>query len=347
MKKYLALLLALVMVLALVACGQSKSSAAPAESAATAAPAAEENKPVKITFAELNSETSQPGQWCYHIMELAKAADVGLDFDFYPNGSLVSQDMEAVQGGLCDMMMLTYSTGASIYGPMAAFDAPYIFTTAEQSDKIFDINSPAMTYLNENIVPLGVRCLGAYYAGNRQTTTTEKPLYSVDDMKGLKLRVVNGELYIRLFRAFGCEPTPMAFSEVPAALVTGVVEGQENPYASITASKFWDIQKYVIETNHMPANYPMFVNEAFFQKLSPAQQKALTDAVQQASRERTKIIGDAIDSDRQLCKDNGMTIITEADGLDLESFTKAAMAIYDDYKTEWGEMPDKIRSCYN
>lgn len=341
MKKILSLVLALCMVMSLAACDQKADG-----DQSNTDNEVEENTPIKLRFAELNAENSNAGKMDKRVMELCEAADVGLSFDFYPNGSLVSQDMEAVQAGLCDIMMMTFSTASSIYAPMGAFDAPYIITDVEQAEKVFDYESAASTKLNENLVPLGVRFLGSYYAGNRNTSTTNKPIYSVDDMKGLKIRVVNGDLWISLFRAFGAEPTPMAMSEVSSALVTGVCEAQENPYSSFVTNKMYEIQDYAIETGHMPANYPYFINEATFNKLSKAQQEVLINAVQQAANETTERLHDQMEEDKQLCIDNGMTVIGVEDGLDLDSFKEAAMSVYDEYLDAWGDMPDTIRSCY-
>lgn len=340
MKKILHLALCFTLIISLVSCGQENSGDTSGTGGGT------ENKPITIKLADLNSELSNSGQWCQRIKESIESADVNITVEYYPNGSLVGQDIEAIQAGICDMMMTTFSTAAAIWGPLGAFDAPYIIENKEQANNIFDYNSEASKTMNENLPGVGVRFLGSYYAGGRMTTTTDKPIYSVDDMKSLKIRVVNGELWISLFRAFGAEPTPMAMSEVSAALVTGVCEGQENPYSALVSNNLYEIQDYVIETNHMPANYPMWINENTFQKMSTEQQQVVIDAVQEASDYITDKILASQETDKQTCIDNGMICITEEDGLDIESFQNAAMTVYEEYKEEWGDMPDIIRSCY-
>lgn len=345
-KKVFAAVLAAGMALSLAACGQTPSSSAPS----TGAPAASvpsENAAITIKLADLNSEAGASGQWCQRIKKTIEDADVNITVEYYPNGSLVGQDIEAIQAGICDMMMTTFSTAAGIWDPLGAFDAPYIIEDKEQAEKIFAYDSAAAVKMNETLPSLGIRFLGSYYAGGRMTTTTNKAIYSVDDFKSFKIRVVNGDLWISLFRAFGAEPTPMAMSEVSAALVTGVCEGQENPYSSFISNNMYEIQKYVIETNHMPANYPMWINESTFQKLSGEQRQVVIDAVQEASSWNTNRLAESMANDKQTCIDKGMTIITEAEGLDLESFKNAAMTVYDEYADKWGDMPDVIRSCYN
>lgn len=349
MKKLAATLLALSMALSLAACGGSGGSSTPNPSGGSGAPAVSqpaENKPITIKLADLNAEVSNSGIWCQRIKKSIEDANVNITVEYYPNGSLVGQDIEAIQAGICDMMMTTFSTAAGIWDPLGAFDAPYIIENKDQAENIFAYDSAAAQAMNAELPSRGVRFLGSYYAGGRMTTTTNKPIYSVDDFKSVKLRVVNGELWIALFRAFGAEPTPMAMSEVSAALVTGVCEGQENPYSSLVTSKMYEIQKYVIETNHMPANYPMWINEATFQKMSPEQQQVVIDAVQEASTWTTENLASKLEEDKQTCIDKGMTCITADDGLDLESFRDAAMTVYDEFGEKWGDMPDIIRSCY-
>lgn len=342
MKKLLALLLASIMVISLAACGQKDTP----QNDSQGTNGEEENKPITLTLSDLNAETGHTGIFCKHFKETIEAAGVNITIDYYPNGTLTGQDIEAVAAGLCDIMQCTPSTAAGIWAPMAAMDAPYIYTDVDEAMAVVRPGSAWMEYANENMRASNVMMVGMFYAGTRETTTTSKPIYSLDDMKGLKLRVVNGDLYIKLFRAFGCEPTPMAFSEVPTALVTGVCEGQENPYSAIVSSNLYEIQDYVIETHHMPANYGFYMNAASWDKLSSAQQEVLLDAMYETGCWNSAWIAEDLDKNRQICVDNSMTIITEADGLDLASFEQAAMGIYDDYADEWGDAVSIIKSCY-
>jgi len=345
MKKFVALMLSLIMVMSLVACGQKEEAPAPEaggeEVVAT-------NDPITLTFSDLNAETGHTGIYAKKFKEIVEAKGVNITIDYYPNGTLTGQDIEACAAGLCDFLQCTPSTAAGIWAPMAAMDAPYIYTTKEEALKVVAPGSDWMTYVNDpaNMPSTGVRMVGAFFAQTRETTTTDKPIYSLDDMKDMKLRVVNGDLYIKLFRAFGCEPTPMAFSEVPTALVTGVCEGQENPYSSLVTSKMYELQDYVIETHHMPANYGYYMNQKAWEKCSPDQQKAIEEAFYEASTWQNNWIFEDLEKNRQICADNGMTIITEADGLDLEGFTAAAMTIYDEYVDEWGDAVSIIQGCY-
>ena len=345
MKKFVALMLSIVLVFALVACGQKEEAPAPE---AGGAPAVEENKPVTLKYSDLNAETSHTGIYAKKFKEIVEAKDVGITIDYYPNGTLTGQDIEACAAGLTDFLQCTPSTAAGIWAPMAAMDAPYIYTTKEEALKVVAPGSDWLTYVNDpaNMPAAGVRMVGAFFAQSRETTTTDKPIYSLDDMKGMKFRVVNGDLYIKLFRAFGCEPTPMAFSEVPTALVTGVCEGQENPYSSLVTSKMYEMQDYVIETHHMPANYGFFMNQQAWEKLSPAQQKAVEESFYEASEWQNNWIFEDLEKNRQICIDGGMTVINEENGLDLAAFTAAAMTIYDEYADQWGDAVSIIQGCY-
>lgn len=267
MKRYLSLALALVMVLALSACGSKSDTPSNGSDAESA-------KKVVLKYSELNSEQTSQYRWDAKFKELVEEKTNGsVEIDIYANGQLSSQDPEAVTNGICDILMCVPSNWSDYYSEIAAVDAPYAITSAEEGIKVFATpDSPVLARANEALKDSNAIWLSAYYEGSREMTTTDTPIYTLADLKPLKMRVVNSDLYIQLFKAFGCEATPMAWSEVASGLITGVIDGQENPITGYKEDSIQELQKYCILTHHLPANYGMFMNLNKFNSLTEEQQ---------------------------------------------------------------------------
>ena len=270
MKRYLSLALALVMVLALSACGSKSDTPSNGSDAESA-------KKVVLKYSELNSEQTSQYRWDAKFKELVEEKTNGsVEIDIYANGQLSSQDPEAVTNGICDILMCVPSNWSDYYSEIAAVDAPYAITSAEEGIKVFATpDSPVLARANEALKDSNAIWLSAYYEGSREMTTTDTPIYTLADLKPLKMRVVNSDLYIQLFKAFGCEATPMAWSEVASGLITGVIDGQENPITGYKEDSIQELQKYCILTHHLPANYGMFMNLNKFNSLTEEQQAAI------------------------------------------------------------------------
>lgn len=337
MKRYLSLALALVMVLALSACGSKSDTPSNGSDAESA-------KKVVLKYSELNSEQTSQYRWDAKFKELVEEKTNGsVEIDIYANGQLSSQDPEAVTNGICDILMCVPSNWSDYYSEIAAVDAPYAITSAEEGIKVFATpDSPVLARANEALKDSNAIWLSAYYEGSREMTTTDTPIYTLADLKPLKMRVVNSDLYIQLFKAFGCEATPMAWSEVASGLITGVIDGQENPITGYKEDSIQELQKYCILTHHLPANYGMFMNLNKFNSLTEEQQAAIIEASCEASDWMCEDRAAALDACREELEADGMIFIGEEEGLKIDEFKDAAMTVYDLYADQWGDMVDVI-----
>lgn len=343
MKKHLSLVLILLIMLSLLsACnGQQSANSSPANASGAGSAAV---KPVVLKFSELNSEQTSQYRWDKKFADLVEEKTNGsIKIEIYPNGQLSSQDPEAVTTGICDILQCIPSNWSDYYPELAAVDAPYSLISAEEAIKVMATpSSPVLARVNEALKADNVIWLAGYYEGSREITTTKAPVYSLADLKSLKIRVPNSELYIKLFESFGCEATPMAWSEVAAGLITGVIDGQENPITGYKEDSLQELQKYCILTHHLPANYGMWMNRGVFDKLSAEQQTTLIEAACEASAWMTNDRAQALDACRAELEADGMTFIGEEEGLKLKEFENAAMRVYDLYADKWGDMAKVI-----
>jgi tripartite ATP-independent transporter DctP family solute receptor len=174
-----------------------------------------------------------------------------------------------------DMAVSTYGV------KYAVMSAPFLFPGYDGVDKVY--KGKLGEKLNEALVKSGnMRILGLSRRGAR-LLTANKPIPTPAELKGLKLRVPEIPQWVAIWKEIGALPTPVAWPEVFTALQTGVVNGQENPILQIHEAKLYEVQKYVMMTEHLSPYFHWIANEKFLQGLSPANRKIVEDAVKSAA----------------------------------------------------------------
>jgi tripartite ATP-independent transporter DctP family solute receptor len=174
-----------------------------------------------------------------------------------------------------DMAVSTYGV------KYAVMSAPFLFPGYDAVDKVY--KGKLGEKLNEALVKSGnLRILGLSRRGARLLTAS-KPITTPADVKGLKLRVPEIPQWVTVWKELGALPTPVAWPEVFTALQTGVVNGQENPVLQIYEGKLYEVQKFVMMTEHISSYFHWVANEKFLQGLSPANRKLVEDVVKSAA----------------------------------------------------------------
>lgn len=214
--------------------------------------ASAEIKERTLRFAFVNKEGHPQEQGAAKFKELVEAASGGkIKVVLFPGGQLGGdvQMISALQGGnIVDMTVMNAGILANINPEFGLFDLPFMFDSGEQADKVVDGAFGAK--MNGLIEDKGLHALGYFELGFRNVTNSARPVAKVEDLAGLKLRVVQAPIYIDLFTALGVNPTPMPFAEVYNALEQKVVDGQENPVSVIESAKLYEVQKYLTFTRH-------------------------------------------------------------------------------------------------
>jgi tripartite ATP-independent transporter DctP family solute receptor len=200
----------------------------------------------------------------------------------YPSSQLGNelQQQSALQGGVQEMLVASTTSLAGIVKEFGLFDFPFLFSNARQADAMVD--GPLGKLLGARLADKGVIVLAFFDLGFRNVTNSKRPITKAEDLEGLKLRVIPNPVFLETFKTFKANPIPMPFAELYGALESKAVDGQENPYAVILSSKFYEVNKYVSATNHVYATNPVQISKRFWDKLSPAEQKLLQDAAIEA-----------------------------------------------------------------
>ena len=190
------------------------------------------------------------------------------------------QQQSAMMGGVQEMLVASTTSLAGVVKEFGLLDFPFLFSNPRQADAMVD--GPLGKMLNARLSDKGIVVLGFFDLGFRNVTNSKRPITKGEDLDGLKLRVIPNPVFIETFKTFKANPVPMPFAELYGALENKAVDGQENPYAVILSSKFYEVNKYVSETNHVYATNPIQISKRFWEKLSATEQKLIQDAATEA-----------------------------------------------------------------
>lgn len=187
-----------------------------------------------------------------------------------------TQMQQALIGGAQEMMVGSTATLVGITKEMALWDTPFLFNNVKEADAILDgpIGRKVMDKLEEK----GLVGLVYWENGFRNLTNSKRPIAKMEDLGGVKLRVMQNNVYLDSFKLLGANAVPLPFSELFSALETNTVDGQENPYNTILSSKFYEVQKYLSITNHVYSPWIVLVSKKWWDGLSKDEQKVLRDA---------------------------------------------------------------------
>lgn len=300
-----------------------------------------EAEPILLKYTNAVTTDHISTRFAYRWSELLEERTNGrVKLDIFPNSSLGTLD-EQVQGlgsGVIDIVHNDFAGLAKLMPELAVVNVPYLFKDFDQAAIATNPRkSPPLQEINEKFIEkTGIRILGGTFYGARNLTANF-PVKLPDDLANKKIRAVPIPLFIATVEGMGAVPTPVDFSELPTALATGVVDGQENPLQVIYNNHLYEVQDYVMKTEHMLSMLGVFINDKKFNSLSEEDQKILIETFDEANAENLKI-GLSEESDvLERLKEEGMTVIAEEDGLDNEAFKKAVLASINQMFPEWAE----------
>jgi tripartite ATP-independent transporter DctP family solute receptor len=237
-----------------------------------------------------------------------------------------TESIEQTQAGIIDMARVNSVVLANVSPSMGVFTLPYIFRDAEHKYKVLD--GDVGKEVSADLAKVGLIGFPFMEAGTRNFyTRAGKPLKSIDDLKGLKIRVQPARISTRMVELLGATPTPMNYGEVFSALQTGVIDGAENDYVSYVTSSHYEAAPNLIEDGHLSPPAVLVMNQQKFEQLSPAHQQAIREAAEEAAKSERAAMFKANEDAKEKVKAAGVTIVT----IDNEPFRKAVEPIYDEF----------------
>lgn len=238
-----------------------------------------------IKFANQNAKGHPVVLGMEKFAEIVEAKSGGkLKVNVFPGGALGSDqaNLSALQGGTLEMASMNSGIFASIVKDFAVYDFPFLFSNPKEVAAVVD--GAVGQQLHAKLEEKGLVGLAYYELGFRQLTNSKRAVTKVDDIAGLKLRVIPNPINIDWVTALGANPTPLPFPELYAALEQKAVDGQENPVATIQGAKLFEVQKYMTLTNHQYNPQSVVVSKKFWDSLSPAERKVLQEAAVESAK---------------------------------------------------------------
>jgi TRAP-type transport system periplasmic protein len=202
----------------------------------------------------------------------------------YPGAVLGSdqQNLSAVRGGTLDFTIMATGLLAGINQEFMVFDLPFMFDSSEEAYALSD--GPIGTELMAKLSEAEIHGLGIWDLGFRNMTNNRRPIATLEDLQGLKLRVIAAPVYIDLFTQLGANPVPMTFGEVYGALESGAIDGQDNPLAVIQSAKFAEVQDYLSITRHIYTGMPFLMSRATWDGMTADEQAVIEEAAEEAKQ---------------------------------------------------------------
>jgi tripartite ATP-independent transporter DctP family solute receptor len=259
-----------------------------------------------------------------------------IEVQVFPLGQLGGERSmtEQVQAGTLHMTAVTSGVLANFVPEMGIIELPFVYPNRETAYKVLD-DKDVKERFAKFCDPKGFVFIGYTENEFRDMTNSKRPIKKPDDLKGLKLRVVESPLFIDTFKTLGANPTPLPFPEIYNALQQKVIDGQDNPLYTSNLMKFLEVNKFATVTNHILTECPVVVNKKFWSTLTPEQQQIFREAAEvqiKVNREgNAKGSADAVEKARALKVE--VYVLTAQDRA---VFKAAVKPVYDKYRGVFG-----------
>lgn len=353
MKKVIALLLAVMMVVALCACGQSTPAAAPAEAPAEApatessdAAAAEpvaEDEPVELSIAHIGALESPSNLAVEYFIKLVSERSNGsITVINYPASQLgADRDvLEGVVAGTIDMGIPAAGISALFMPEYYIFDCPYMFSSQEHLKAVVD-GELGQELADKFLAETGVRVLAQNWNRGTRQSIFAAEVTCAAEYKDVKIRLPEIDSYLQAYKLLGSAPTIIAFNETYSSLQQGIVDGMECPLDWIYDNAFYEVCKNLVIDNHVYSIMTMVINDAKFQSLSENQRQIIAQAAIEAGEYENQVLAE---------KESGYIANMEAAGVkvsypDIQEFIDVVAPALPDIVNSWGDgLYEKVMS---
>lgn len=258
--------------------------------------------------------------------ELEKRSNGAITLNIYPNSTLGGDRdlVEGMQMGTVDFGLIAGVLG-NFEDTIGLLELPYLFDSQEEFNKV--IHGAIGAEIADNVLKKsGVRLLNWWDRGPRQTTSN-RPINTLADLKGLKIRLPEIPAMVTSWRAMGANPTPMAWSEVYTGLEQNIIEAQENPIPFIYGGRIHEVQKYLAFTDHKYEYVTIAMSDMRWQSLNDAQRKIITEAADAATIYENQLVLDKTNELLELMKKEGLQVTHP----DKKALAAAARSVHEEF----------------
>ena len=310
--------------------------AAPLLLMATAAVQAADVKERTLKFSYVQPKESHMGVGVQRFADLvSEKSGKKITVKVFPNGTLGGdlQTVSAMQGGTIEMTTLPPGLLVGLSKEFGVFDLPFLFDDFQQADAVLD-GPIGKKFLAK--VPQGLVGLAYWDHGFRNVSNSKRPIQKLEDMQGLKLRVLQAPLMLDTFKELGSNVVPMPFTELYTAMETGAVDGQDNPIVAFETNKFYEVQKHLATTRHVYNPLVVLIGKKVWDQLSADERKIVTDAAEETRAYQRKASREMEAKALESIRKRG-TLVTEISAQERERMRNKVKPVTDKYTKELGE----------
>jgi tripartite ATP-independent transporter DctP family solute receptor len=244
------------------------------------------------------------------------------------------QATQALRAGTQEMVITSSSPLVGIMPALGVFDLPFLFTNEKEADAVLD--GSFGKYISDQLPGFGLVNLAYWENGFRNLTNSKRAVVKAEELTGLKVRVMQNNIFLDSFKSMGANATPMAFGEVFAALETHAIDGQENPLVTIDTSKLYEVQKYLTMTRHAYTPFLALYSKKLWDQLSSEEQKILSECATTGRDEERRVSRELNDKSLVNLKKEGMQV-SEVSAGELAKMREATAAVYQRHEESIGK----------
>jgi len=247
-------------------------------------------------------------------------------------GGALGSDLPATQAlrsGTLEMVITSSSPLVGIVPELGVFDLPFLFANEAEADKILDGDLGA--FMTSKMPAVNLINLAWWENGFRNLTNSRKPVTKWEDFSGVKVRVMQNNIFLDTFRTLGANAVPMAFGEVFTALETKAIDGQENPFVTIDTSKLYEVQKFLSVTRHAYTPFMVLYSKPLWDRLSKDEQSALQACAVEGRDEQRKVSRALSEKSLANLKARGM-VVNDIDPKERQRMFEKAKTVYEKHQ---------------
>ncbi|MDO5641039.1 MAG: TRAP transporter substrate-binding protein [Paracoccus sp. (in: a-proteobacteria)] len=262
--------------------------------------------------------------------EVLEKSDGRICIEIYPASQLGEETdtVEQVQFGVIDMVRANFGSYNDIVPIAQVMSLPYLFRSVDHMHTVMD--GPIGDEMVDHFAEHGFVPLAYYDAGSRSFYNSKQPITSIDDLKGMKIRVIQNDVFIDMMAALGANATPMPYGEVYSAIQTGVIDGAENNFPSYDTSGHHEVARYYTLDEHLMVPEFIAMSKITWDKLSPEDQTLIREAARNSSPIQRQLWAEQERLSEEKVTASGAEIIRE---IDKTPFIEAMAPVYAKYVT--------------
>jgi len=295
---------------------------------------------VKVLYLAHNSSQTHPVHKGVLVFQeaLKKKSNGKLLIKIFPDSQLGSERevLELLQIGSVAITKVSAATLSNFVPEYSVLGIPYLFR--DDNHKFNVLEGETGKSILEKGSKFWLRGLCYYDAGNRSFYTKTKPIRTPEDLKGLKIRVMNNQMAINMVNALGGSATPMAYGELYTAIQQGVVDGAENNAPSFVSSNHYEVTKYYTLDQHSAVPDVILIGTKYWEKLSEIEKIWVQEAANESAQAQKKYWQESVTASMKIAKDSGVEVILPVKSL----FADQSKSVLETFEKEYPEMASLV-----